>query len=102
MWIKRFSEERINVYNLKDASISTINHPVCKQADVDLAVKIANEAFETGPWPTFSGAQRRACLNKLADLLEENVDEAAYFESVCSGRNYQPADNGNTVDCEGV
>ncbi|OCK79327.1 ALDH-like protein [Lepidopterella palustris CBS 459.81] len=76
-WIKRFSEERINVYNLKDASISTINHPVCKQADVDLAVKIANEAFETGPWPTFSGAQRRACLNKLADLLEENVDEAA-------------------------
>lgn len=58
---------------------------MCGPEDVDNAVEISNAAFE-GPWASFSGSQRGACLNKLADLLEENAEEAAYMESICSGR----------------
>lgn len=74
------------MFNPKDGSVITDQHPVCNQEDVDNVVKIAAEAFLKGPWPKFTGAQRGDCLTKFADLLEEHAEEAAYYESVCSGR----------------
>ena len=40
------------------------------KADVDLAVKAARKAFEEGPWPKMSAAERGRLLYKLADLIE--------------------------------
>src|SRR5438445_13417564 len=42
------------------------------KADVDLAVKAARKAFETGPWPEMSASQRGRLLNNLAELIEQN------------------------------
>ncbi|XP_019191935.1 PREDICTED: aldehyde dehydrogenase family 2 member C4-like [Ipomoea nil] len=54
--------------------------------DVDLAVKAARQAFDNGPWPRFSGTERRRILLKLADLIEENAEEIAVLETLDAGK----------------
>src|SRR5438270_13686948 len=51
-------------------------------ADIDLAVKAARKAFESGDWPKMDARDRGRLLNKLADLIEENLDELAALESL--------------------
>lgn len=46
-------------------------------ADVDAAVSAARKAFDTGPWPRMSPAERGACLKKVADLLTARMPELA-------------------------
>src|ERR1700759_1430693 len=45
------------------------------KADVDLAVKAARKAFEEGPWPRMSAAERGRLLHRLADLVEQHQEE---------------------------
>jgi phenylacetaldehyde dehydrogenase len=54
-------------------------------ADVDLAVKAARRAFQKGPWPSMSHAERGNLLLKLADAVERNADELALLESLDGG-----------------
>ena len=54
------------------------------KADVDLAVKAARTAFETGPWSRMSGAERGRLLNKLADLIERDMQKLAALETLDS------------------
>src|SRR5262245_10743167 len=51
-------------------------------ADIDLAVKAARQAFEHGPWSRMSHAERGKLIWKLADLIEENLEEFAQIESL--------------------
>ncbi|PGG95905.1 hypothetical protein AJ79_09815 [Helicocarpus griseus UAMH5409] len=75
------------LYNPKDAG--QIQELVgASKDDVDAAVTAANRAFKTGEWATSSGAQRAKRLNRLADLIDENAQALAYFESLASGRPY--------------
>ena len=56
-------------------------------ADVDRAVKAAREAFEKGPWYwTMTPSERGRALWKLADLMEEHIDELAELESLDNGK----------------
>jgi len=56
-------------------------------ADVDLAVKAARKAFHSkAAWRRMSGAERAKLLNRLADLIEKNVDELATLESLDNGK----------------
>jgi aldehyde dehydrogenase (NAD+) len=55
-------------------------------ADVDLAVKAAIKAFESGPWKKMSAAERGRRINKLADLMEQNLPELAALESLDNGK----------------
>lgn len=48
-------------------------------------MKSARAAFR-GPWSKLSGSQRGDILHKWASLLEQNAEETAYYESICSGR----------------
>ena len=52
--------------------------------DVDAAVSAAAAAFK-GPWSTFTGAQRAACLAKFADLFEAILPRVAEVESLSMG-----------------
>src|SRR6266480_4156660 len=61
------------------------------KADVDLAVKAARKAFEEGPWPKMSAADRGRLLNRLADLIEKNQEELAALESLDNGKPYRDA-----------
>jgi aldehyde dehydrogenase (NAD+) len=72
------------------------------KADVDLAVAAARKAFETGPWPKMSAAERGRLLNRLADLIEENSNELAELESLDNGkpiRDAKGADLPLTIKC---
>lgn len=62
-----------------------------QEEDVDLAVKAARQAFEHGPWPDLSAAERARLIYKLADLIEENREELAQLEALDNGKPYQIA-----------
>ena len=52
------------------------------KADVDLAVKAARKAFESGPWSRMTASQRGRLIRKLGDLLEQNVEQFAMLETL--------------------
>lgn len=59
----------------------------CAQAsaeDVDLAVKSAWQAFKT--WKKTTPAQRAAKLNKIADIIDANLEHLAQIESADNGK----------------
>src|SRR5262245_220727 len=64
---------------------------ICKvaegdKADIDLAVKAARKAFESGPWARMNPSERGGLLLKLADAVEKHRDELAALESLDNGK----------------
>src|SRR5438045_1831050 len=57
-------------------------------ADVDRAVHAARRAFEdrNGPWRKLSASERGRLIWKLADLVEQNIDELAELETLDNGK----------------
>ena len=55
-------------------------------ADIDKAVKCARLAFEDGPWRRMTPSERGKLIWKLADLLEQHLDEFASLESLDNGK----------------
>lgn len=71
-------------------------------ADVDLAVKAARKAFESGPWSKMDARDRGKLMMRLADLIEENFDELAALETLDNGkpiRDSRAADLPLVIDC---
>lgn len=56
------------------------------KADIDLAVKAARKAFESGPWPEMSPSERGRLLWKLAELVDEHNEELAELETLDNGK----------------
>jgi aldehyde dehydrogenase (NAD+) len=54
-------------------------------ADIDLAVAAARKAFEQGPWPRFTPAERQGVLLRLADLLEARGELFAWLDTLDMG-----------------
>ncbi len=70
--------------------------------DVNLAVKAARKAFETGDWPKMDARDRGRLLNRLADLVEQNLEEMAALETLDNGkpiRDSRAADLPLVIDC---
>ena len=40
----------------------------CEKADVDIAVNAARNAFDVGPWPKMSPAERKVIMQRFASL----------------------------------
>src|SRR5947209_708706 len=55
-------------------------------ADIDLAVKAARKAFETGPWRKMTASERGRLIWKLGDLIDAHLEEFAYLESLDNGK----------------
>lgn len=71
-------------------------------ADVDLAAKAARKAFESGPWAEMDARDRGRVLNRLADLVEDHLEELAALETLDNGkpiRDSLAADLPLVVDC---
>ncbi|CAK7200181.1 hypothetical protein SEUCBS139899_002872 [Sporothrix eucalyptigena] len=85
-FIPPVGSETLTLINPADDTIVASDVPVAAQADIDHAVAVAKDAFQHGPWATFTGPQRAACLNRFADLVERDAERLAYAESVPSGR----------------
>lgn len=72
------------------------------KADVDLAVKAARRAFETGPWSRMDARDRGILLNRFADLCEKHIDELAALETLDNGKpikDSRAADLPLVIDC---
>jgi aldehyde dehydrogenase (NAD+) len=63
------------------------------KADIDLAVKAARKAFESGPWSKMNPSDRGRLINKLADAIEANAQELATLESLDNGKPYSDSLN---------
>lgn len=53
--------------------------------DIDRAVQAARAAFESGPWPLMSAAERAKIMVRLADAIDAHGDELARLESYNGG-----------------
>ncbi|HMK28351.1 MAG TPA: aldehyde dehydrogenase family protein [Terriglobales bacterium] len=55
-------------------------------ADIDLAVKAARNAFDKGPWRKMTVSERGRLIWKLADLIEQHLEEFAELDSLDNGK----------------
>jgi len=89
-FVEAASGKTFPVYN--PATAEVIAHvPEAEAEDVDRAVRAARRAFDDGAWTRLSPSQRGRLLWKLADLLEQNLDELAEIESIDNGKPYSVA-----------
>src|ERR1700730_19016956 len=73
-WVEAKSGKTFEVED--PATQEIIAHvPAGDKADIDLAVKAARKAFETGPWSRISPADRSKLVWKLGDPLEKDADQ---------------------------
>lgn len=80
------SSEKLTLKNPFDDAIISDEIELAGKDDINDAVAYASEAFTHGPWSTFTGGQRAACMLKVADLFEKHAAEIAYLESLSMGR----------------
>ncbi|HVX60115.1 MAG TPA: aldehyde dehydrogenase family protein [Pirellulales bacterium] len=70
--------------------------------DVDAAVTAARDALENGPWGKMDARDRGRLMYKLADLIEDELDELAALETLDNGkpvRDAKAADLPLAIDC---
>ncbi|MCP3728698.1 aldehyde dehydrogenase family protein [Paraburkholderia sp. CNPSo 3272] len=69
--------------------------------DVDLAVKAARKAFDEGPWPRMSGAERAAVLRRIGKGVRDRLQELAEIEVRDNGKPLPEAlwDLGDAAGC---
>ncbi|MDN7476766.1 aldehyde dehydrogenase [Burkholderia multivorans] len=89
-WVAPASTETCAVLNC--ATEDVVAHAaMANEADVDAAVRAARDAFDRGPWPHLSPAERGAFLEKIAARLEALNDDFARGWSIESGVLYRIA-----------
>jgi len=54
--------------------------------DIERAVKAARTAFDVGPWSKMTPSERGRLIWKLADLLEQHLEEFAELEMLDNGK----------------
>lgn len=84
-WVESVSNRRFETINPATGEV------ICEVAeadapDVDKAVQAARNAFTSGEWPKISATRRGELLHKLADLIEQNIDELARLETLDNGK----------------
>jgi len=89
-WQKALSEQTFATIN--PATEQTITDVSAGNAqDIDLAVRAARAAFDHGPWPKMTGAQRGEYLQKMAGIINSRIDELAKLEVLDNGKPYPEA-----------
>jgi betaine-aldehyde dehydrogenase len=75
-------------FDVVDPSNREVFHRVARGGaeDIDAAVTAAREAFDNGPWPRMSGAQRADILRKMGDEIAARTDELARMEVRDNGK----------------
>jgi aldehyde dehydrogenase (NAD+) len=73
-WVAPTSDKFIEVHS--PATLELVGRtPEAVEADVDAAVAAARKAFDEGPWPRMTPAERAAVLTKVNEQLAANTDE---------------------------
>ncbi|MGB8845834.1 MAG: aldehyde dehydrogenase family protein, partial [Terracidiphilus sp.] len=79
------SGKTLPVYNPANGEVIT-QVPEAEAEDVNRAVMAARRAFDDGPWPRMSPSERSRMLWKIADLVEQHLEEFAELESLDNGK----------------
>jgi len=75
-WRAPSTMDRIEVVNPSTEEMF-ISVPAAQEADVEAAVAAARKAFDHGPWPRMSPAERARYLFAIAERVEARKDELA-------------------------
>ncbi len=70
----------------------------CDRADVELAVKSARRAFESGVWSRRSPSERKKVLQRFGELMLSHADELALLETLNMGK---PISDARSIDVPG-
>ena len=54
--------------------------------DIDLAVKAARKAFDSGAWTDMSNSEKGKIIWKIGDLIDKHGEELAQLESLDNGK----------------
>lgn len=76
-WVAPSSDSQITVINPSTEEVFA-RVAEAQGEDINRAVAAAREAFDRGPWPRMSPAERAVYLSKAADVLERRMDEAIH------------------------
>ena len=85
-YVKSSSSETLTIRNPYDDTLVTSEVQIAGEKEINAAVAAAKAAYSVGSWRKFTGAQRSACLLKFADLVEQNMEELAYLETIAMGK----------------
>jgi phenylacetaldehyde dehydrogenase len=99
-WVAAASGKTFSVYNPATGTVLAQVAEADKE-DVDRAVKAARRAFDEGPWRKMTGSERGRLMWKLADLIEQHLEEFAEIESIDNGKPLSVARAGDvplTID----
>ncbi len=99
-WVEAVSGKTFPVY---DPATGEVMAHVAEgdKEDIDLAVRAARRAFESGPWHKMTASERGKAIYRLADLIEQHSNEFAQLESLDNGKPFavaRAADVPLTVD----
>lgn len=83
-WVQPSSASVIDVINSGTEELF-VQVAAAQEADVNRAVAAAREAFDSGPWPRMTHAERACFLTRLAGALEDVADQAALIWTTESG-----------------
>lgn len=98
-WVEGVDKKTFEVINPSTEEVIT-SVSEATEKDVDIAVSAARKAFN-GEWRKTTPFDRSRLLNKLADLVEKNVDLLAAVESLDNGKsiNMAKGDLGAVIGC---
>ncbi|KAG4432258.1 hypothetical protein IFR05_012264 [Cadophora sp. M221] len=78
------SGHRFSVTNPSNGTLVAEGVHSAGAEDVDLAVSAASQAFKI--WSKTKGSERAKCMNKIADLIEQDLEKLAMIETVSMGQ----------------
>lgn len=84
-WVAPVRQGRFNSLDPSDESILA-KVAAATAGDVEHAVAAARRAFDQGPWPQLSGAERAAVLRRMAAGIRARQDELAMLEVRDNGK----------------
>ncbi|OBI04247.1 aldehyde dehydrogenase [Mycolicibacter heraklionensis] len=90
-WVEGSGDEVLEVVNPATEEIIA-EVPQATPADIDAAVGAARQAFDEGPWPTMSPAERGRILATMADELTRRRDELVELNITEAGSTRMLAD----------
>src|SRR5258708_38863992 len=83
-WVEPSTSEIIEVHSPATGELVG-KVPLAAKADVDAACAAARKAFDEGPWPHLSPAERGEILGRAVKILEERAEEFKFLLAAGTG-----------------
>lgn len=90
-WVPPAEDGRLGIVSPHTKAVCAVVAEACIE-DVSAAIRAAREAFDHGPWPKASAAERAATLRRMAEHLRGRADElvAAFIAEVGALASFAP------------